>query len=72
MHLLIAERIIRNHPNPRAKLSELYADDPQLQTALQRVFKDFSYEQFADRTLEQICQSSPLLSRTQFACVTYR
>lgn len=72
MHVLIAERVIRNHPNPRAKLSELYAEDQQLQTALQRVFKNFSYEQYADLTLEQICQSSPLLSRKQFACVTYR
>lgn len=69
---LTAARIIRNHPQPRTKLAELYANDVQLQTALARVFADFSYEAFADLTLEQICEKSPLLSITDFACVTRR
>lgn len=72
MHILIAEQVIRYHPQPRTKLSELYENDARLQEALHCVFPDFSYAQFADQTLEEICAGSPMLSRKPFRCVTRR
>lgn len=72
MHILIAEQVIRDHKQPRTKLSELYEQDARLQEALRCVFPDFNYAEFADQTLEEICAGSPLLSRQLFRCVTRR